>query len=80
MVWHALESLTTCESDPGTGAAELRVLVRKSQIASIEWKAMGSSPSLNLRAVGKCAGAKLADVHTRLRAPEGLVSFRFSLE
>jgi hypothetical protein len=79
-VWHALEALPMCDTDPGSGSAELRLLLRKSQIQSLEWKASASAPGLNLRAVSKCAGAKLAEVRTRLRAPDGLVSFRFSLE
>ncbi|HET6333230.1 MAG TPA: hypothetical protein VFG30_08455 [Polyangiales bacterium] len=79
-VWHALEALPMCDTDPGAGTAELRLLVRKSAVQAIEWKPIASDPGLDLRAVGKCAGAKLAGMTTRLRAPEGLVSFRFSLE
>lgn len=79
-VWHALGALPMCDTDPGSGSAELRLLLRRSEIQSIEWKASTSAPGLNLRAVSKCAGAKLAELRTRLRAPEGLVSFRFSLE
>jgi hypothetical protein len=56
------------------------LLLRGSQIQSFEWKAGASAQGLNLRAVSKCAGAKLAEVRTQLRAPDGLVSFRFSLE
>jgi hypothetical protein len=69
-----------CDTDPGSGTAELRLLLRKSQIQSFDWKAGTSAAGLNLRAVSKCAGAKLAEIRTRLRAPDGLVSFRFSLE
>jgi hypothetical protein len=79
-VWHALEALPMCDTDPGSGGAELRLLLRKSQIQTVEWKPSTSAPGLNLRAVSKCAGAKLAEGRTRLRVPEGLVSFRFSLE
>jgi hypothetical protein len=79
-VWHALEALPMCDTDPGSGSAELRLLLRRSQIQSVEWKASTSAPGLNLRAASKCAGAKLAEVRTRLHAPESLVSFRFSLE
>jgi hypothetical protein len=79
-VWHALEALPMCDTDPGSGTAELRLLLRKSQIQSFEWKPSTSAPGLNMRAVSKCAGAKLAEMRTRLRVPDGLVSFRFSLE
>lgn len=80
LVWSTLESLTTCETDPGRGSAEVRLTLRKDKIHGVEWKPSTSGPSLNLRAVAKCAGAKLADARTRLKAPEGLVSFRFSLK
>jgi hypothetical protein len=79
-VWHILEGLTLCETDPGAGGGELRLVLRRSQVSGMEWKAGTSSQGLNVRAIGKCAGAKLAELRTRLRAPESLVSFRFSLE
>jgi hypothetical protein len=79
-VWRTLAALPMCDTDPGTGTAEVRFLLRKSEVADLEWKAGTSGQGLNLRAIGKCAGAKLADLRTRLRAPEGLVSFRFGLE
>jgi hypothetical protein len=79
-VWRTLAALPMCDTDPGTGTAEVRFLLRKSEVADLEWKAGTSGQSLNLRAIGKCAGGKLADLRTRLRAPEGLVSFRFRLD
>ena len=79
-VWQTLEGLTTCDADPGRGSAEVRLTLRKAQIHGVEWKPSTAGPSLNLRAVAKCAGAKLADTRTHLKAPEGLVSFRFSLK
>jgi hypothetical protein len=79
-VWRTLEALPMCDTDPGAGTAELRLLLRKSTVQTVEWKPIAADPGLNLRAVGKCAGAKLSGMTTRLRAPEGLVSFRFSLE
>jgi hypothetical protein len=79
-VWRTLEGLTRCDPDPGTGTADVRLVLRGSQVSGIEWKAGTSGQGLNLRAIGKCAGAKLAELRTRLRAPEGLVYFRFSLE
>jgi hypothetical protein len=79
-VWSTLEALPACETDAGIGSAELRLVLRRSQIQTVEWKPGTVGPSLNLHALSKCAGAKLADVRTRLTAPEGLVSFRFSLK
>jgi hypothetical protein len=79
-VWQALAALPMCETDPGAGSAELRLLLRKSDVQAIEWKPSASDPGLDPRALGKCAGAKLVGMTTRLRAPEGVVSFRFSLE
>ena len=79
-VWRTLDVLTTCDTDPGRGGAELRLTLRRSQIHAVEWKPSAPGPGLNLRAVSKCTGAKLADARTRLKAPEGLVSFRFSLK
>jgi hypothetical protein len=79
-VWHVLEALPMCDIDPGAGEIEARITLRGSQISSVDWKAGSADPSLNLRAIGKCAGLKLSGMTTRLKAPESLVSFRFSLE
>ena len=79
-VWSVLAQLPNCtDADPGIGSAELRVTLNKSR-ASFEWKAPLNDPSLDLRAVAKCAGAKLAAARTPARLPHAVVSFKFGLE
>ncbi|HKP59007.1 MAG TPA: hypothetical protein VJV78_19935, partial [Polyangiales bacterium] len=80
-VWQTLAKLPSCsEGDPGTGSAELRWTLYKSDASALEWRPGADAASLNLRALAKCAGEKLASARTRLRAQQAVVSFRFSLK
>jgi hypothetical protein len=80
-VWRTLAKLPTCsEGDPGTGSAELRWTLYKTDRSALEWRPGVDGTSLNLRAMAKCAGEKLANTRTRLRAQQAVVSFRFSLK
>lgn len=80
-VWQTLERLSQCTAaDPGRGAAEVRLTLRKAAAPGVDLKPAASGPSLNLRAVSKCAGPKLAQARTRLRSPHAVVSFRFGLK
>lgn len=80
-VWQTLAKLPSCsEGDPGTGSAELRWTLYKSDASALEWRPGADAASLNLRALAKCAGEKLASTRTRLRAQQAVVSFRFSLK
>ena len=80
-VWQTLAKLPSCsEGDPGTGSAELRWTLYKTDSSALEWRPAADAASLNLRALAKCAGEKLASTRTRLRAQQAVVSFRFSLK
>lgn len=79
-VWQTLERLSQCTAaDPGRGTAEVRLTLRKSAAPSVDLKPATSGPSLDLRAVSKCAGPRLAQARSRLRSPHAVVSFRFGL-
>jgi hypothetical protein len=80
-VWRTLAKLPTCgEGDPGTGSAELRWTLYKTDQSALDWRPGVDGTSLNLRAMAKCAGEKLTNTRTRLRAQQAVVSFRFSLK
>jgi hypothetical protein len=80
-VWETLERLSQCTAaDPGRGAAEVRLTLKKAAAPDVDLKPATSGPSLNLRAISKCAGPKLAQARTRLRSPHAVVSFRFGLK
>lgn len=80
-VWQTLERLSHCTAaDPGRGAAEVRLTLHKAAAPGVELKPATRGRSLNLRAVSKCAGPKLAQARTRLRSPHAVVSFRFGLK
>jgi hypothetical protein len=80
-VWQTLERLSQCTAaDPGRGAAEVRLTLRRAAAPGVDLKPATSGPSLNLRAVSKCAGPKLAQTRSRLRSPHAVVSFRFGLK
>jgi len=80
-VWHALAQLADC-TDPelGRGSAELRLTLAKSRTHAVDFRSSAVGPSLNLRALTKCAGGKLANARTSLKAPHAVVSFRFGLK
>jgi hypothetical protein len=80
-VWQMLAKLPSCsEGDPGTGSAELRWTLYKSDPSAFDWRPGLDGTSLNFRAVAKCAAEKLATTRTRLRAQQAVLSFRFSLK
>jgi hypothetical protein len=54
--------------------------MHKTDDSAFDWRPGVDGATLNLRAIAKCAGEKLANTRTRLRAQQAVVSFRFSLK
>jgi hypothetical protein len=79
-VWTSLQSLSQCRNaDPGSGQAELRLTLRRGATPLFDMKPWGSHPSLNFRAVSKCAGPTLTKLRTLLKTQRSIVTFRFAL-
>jgi hypothetical protein len=79
-VWAVLQNLPQCrEAKPGLGQAQLRLEVRRKAAIDIVFERPSGGQSLNLRAVSKCAGPRLAGLHTRLRSRHAVVTFGFGL-
>jgi hypothetical protein len=79
-VWSSLQGLAQCRNaDPGSGQAELRLTLRRGATPLFDMKPWGNRPSLNFRAVSKCAGPTLTKLRTQQKTQRSIVTFRFGL-